>query len=279
MKKIILSIIALAAASTGAVAQTGNVTTTEFIVNSGTAPVLLTGSTKATGTLTLNAVPSPGDVITLGTFTYTYKSAISGTNQILIGSLANTITNTVNAIVSSGSTANYDTSGTNTSGTASASGNTITVTAYTAGTAGNSVATTGSFASSNNSWGAATLTGGAVASGTDTLYVLPANGGSYVLTAADILYLSGTLSSTPSVAIQSGTTASAGSPTVLTGTVAISGSTANNVTHIVASTSPLPVVVTGTNATPIQLKVPTAGGATSPLEVKVFIKGYWLTLP
>jgi len=61
--------------------------------------------------------------------------------------------------------------------------------------------------------------------------------------------------------------------------VSLTGTTANNITHIAALTSPLPVVVTGTNATPIQLKVTSTGTATSPFEVKVFVKGYWLTLP
>lgn len=281
MKKIILSILALIAAGAGALGQTGSVITSEFIVNSGTAPVLISGSTKATGTLTLNVNPSPGDVITLGTFSYTYKSSISGTtNQILIssgsgGSLSATITNTINAIITGGtSNANYYTSGSNTSATAAAgTGNNIAVTALSSGTAGNGVATTGSFASGYNLWGATTLTGGAVASGTDTLFTLPANGGSYVFAGADIVCLSGTLTAVPSVAIQSGST------TVLSGTVSLTGTTANNITHITAVTSPLPVVVTGTNAAPIQLKITTTGTATSPFMGKVFIKGYWLTLP
>ena len=280
MKKLILSIIALLAAVATALAQTGSVTVSEFIVNSGTTPILVSGTTKAAGTLTLNVQPTPGDVITLGTFTYTYKTAISGTtSQIVIstgssGSLANTITNTINAITTGGTSSQYYVSGTNTSASAaSGTGNTILVTAYASGTAGNDIAATGSFASAYNSWSAPTLAGGAVASGTDTIYTLPASGGSYVLTAADVLCLSGTLTAAPSVAIQSG------SATLLSGTVSLTGTTANNITHIAALTSPLPVVVTGTNATPIQLKVTSTGTATSPFEVKVFVKGYWLTLP
>lgn len=278
MKKCILSILTLIAAGAGALGQTGSVITSEFIVNSGTAPVLISGSTKAAGTLTLNVNPSPGDVITLGTFSYTYKSSISGTtNQILIGSgsLASTITNTINAIATGGtSNPNYYTSGSNTSATAVAgTGNSIAVTALSSGTAGNGVAATGSFASSYNTWAAATLTGGAVASGTDTIFTLPANGGSYVFTGADIVCLGGTLTAVPSVAIQSGST------TVLSGTVSLTGTTANNITHITAATSPLPVVVSGTGAAPIQLKITSSGTATSPFMGKVFIKGYWLALP
>jgi hypothetical protein len=281
MKKLILSIAAVGAACASAVAQTGNTITAEFIVNSGTAPILVSGTTKATGTLTLNAQPSPGDVITLGTFSYTYKSAVSETaNQILIssgasGSLANTISNTINAITTGGTTnPNYYTSGSNTSASAAAgAGNTVLVTAYASGTAGNAVVTTGSFTSPANSWGAPALSGGAVASGTSTICVLPPNGGSYVFTAADVLCLGGTLTAAPSVAIQSG------GATVLSGTVALTGTTPNSISHIAAAASPLPVVVTGTNAAPIQLKVTSNGTATSPFTVKVFVKGYWLTLP
>ena len=280
MKKFILSIIAITASGAAALAQTGSVTTAEFIVNSGTSPVLITGTTKAAGTLTLNVNPSPGDVITVGAFTYTYKAAIAGTtNQILIGNganaLATTITNTINAITTGGNgSPNYYTSGNNTGATAAASaGNTIAVTAVTPGTAGNSVATTASFAAAANSWGSATLTGGAVAATTDTVFTLPANEGSYVFTGADVVCLGGALTAAPSVQIQSGAT------TLLSGVVTLTGTAVNNLTHIPAATSPLPVVVAGANGAPIQLKITTQGTATTPFQAKVFIKGYWLTLP
>lgn len=277
MKKYLLSIIAVLAGQACAFAQTGSVTTAEFIVNSGSNPILISGSTKASGTLALGAQPSAGDVVTLGTYSYTYKSALSGTatNQILIsGSLAGTVANTVNAITTGGTSSQYYVGGTNASASAAAgAGSTIVATAVASGTAGNGVAATGSFASQANGWGGATLTGGAVASGTDTIYTLPANGGSYVFTAADVVCLGGTLSAAPSVAIQSG------SATLLSGTVSLTGTTANSLTHITSVTSPLPLVVTGTNATPIQLKITTSGTATSPFTGKVFIKGYWLTLP
>src|ERR1700677_3516945 len=188
MKKLILPIIAFLASGAAGLAQTGSVITNEFIVNSGSVPILISGTTKAAGTLTLNAQPAAGDVITLGTSSYVYTGTLSGTttNQIVIsGSLAGTIADTIGCINSSGSNAGYYSTGTNASAiVAAGTGNAIVATAVTSGTAGNGVATTGSFASQNDYWGGATLAGGAVASGTDTLYTLPANGGGYVFSAA-----------------------------------------------------------------------------------------------
>ncbi len=83
-------------------AATGDVIGSEVIFNSGSNVVLLSGSTQASGTLTLGLNPDAGDVITVGTQSYIYSTTNSGTasttNLIVIGtSAAVTGTNTAAA--------------------------------------------------------------------------------------------------------------------------------------------------------------------------------------
>jgi len=104
------------------------------------------------------------ETITIGSKTYTFKTSLSSSNQVLIGADANaTLTNLRAAInglsgagtlYGSGTTANTDI----TAGSVNTGAHTLPLTAITAGEAGNALATTET--SAHLSFGAATLTGG-----------------------------------------------------------------------------------------------------------------------
>lgn len=121
------------------------------------------GSTAAaTQTLTLTGLPLADETVTIGDRVYTWKAALTGSNQVLIGadasaSLDNLIA-AVNGAAGAGTT--YGT-GTVTHAYATAAagaGDTMVVTARTPGTVGNELASTETL--TNGSWGAATFAGG-----------------------------------------------------------------------------------------------------------------------
>jgi hypothetical protein len=118
----------------------------------------------ADGTLTSDGTsPANNDTVTIGSQTYTFKTALTGAaNEVLIGgSAAAALTNLKKAINNSGVPGtDY---GTGTVANASVSADTLTsttlhVTALVAGTGGNAIATTET--SAHLSWGGATLSGG-----------------------------------------------------------------------------------------------------------------------
>lgn len=282
MKKLLISILALAAFSLPVFAQSkGSITTTGFIVNSGSAPILISGTISATGSLTLNAPPIAADNFTIastsGTQSYTFVSTLvnGAGNQILIGGTTSGVAGTLVALnaafTNTGTTASYISTGTNLNVSGSISGNSYLLTAYATGTSGNGVATTGSFVQpAQDFFSGPTLTGGALATtGTIPLWNLPASSGTYVLTAVDAVYLSGTVNNS-TVAILGGT-----NNLVLTGTTTLTGTVATSYTHIAANTAPGTVIITGTAASPISLKLVTTGTATSPFTVRLYIKGYF----
>jgi len=173
---------------------------------SATGTVTLSGTpaalTAATGVLTFGANPTAGDSVILGSSTYSFVSALSGTtsNQVVIGTtsaksaqnLAGAINNTSNISQARGIT--YFLTGTtgNASASAAVSGTVLTATALTPGTAGNSIASTSSFTSNSNAWGGSTLSGGlagnTVAIGGQT-YTFAANVGAG--TAANLVKVNG----------------------------------------------------------------------------------------
>lgn len=116
----------------------------------------------AEGLLTFDALPSAAETVTLGTQTYTWVSALSAADDILIGAtIADTIANFIAAV--NGGAGEGTVYGTGTSA------NTdlyaleflspqVTVRALTAGAAGNSIVTTETMA--DGYFAAATLTGG-----------------------------------------------------------------------------------------------------------------------
>lgn len=121
------------------------------------------GSTvAATGVLTLTGNAVDGETVTIGGVTYTFRTALVGAYDVLVGVAAtNSIDNLIAAITAgAGSGTTYGT-GTvaHPSVTAAAGvGDTMDVTASAAGAAGNSIGTTDTL--SAGSWGATTLTGG-----------------------------------------------------------------------------------------------------------------------
>jgi hypothetical protein len=122
---------------------------------------------KATGTLTSDATaPSDGDTVTIGGYTYTFKTALTASTtpfEVLIGaSAAAALDNLKEAINASGTPGTNFGSKTYAHPDVVATTNTNTtqvVEARLAGTTGNSIATTET--SSHLSWGAATLASGA----------------------------------------------------------------------------------------------------------------------
>jgi flagellin len=138
---------------TGNTAQASNFITAN--VGTLTAAGLL--GTQSSATLALNALPTAGDTVTIGTQTYTFASALtqSTAGDVLIGSggtaaqnLASTLTNLENAINGGpGSGTTYsNTTTANTEANASVVGDTVQLTATPAGNAiiagGGSIAST-----------------------------------------------------------------------------------------------------------------------------------------
>lgn len=122
---------------------------------------------KATGTLTSDATaPSDGDTVTIGGYTYTFKTALTSSTaafEVLIGASAavalDNLKSAINASAGGGTTygsqtyAHPDVTATTNTDT------TQVVEARNAGTEANAIATTE--ASTHLSWGAATLASGA----------------------------------------------------------------------------------------------------------------------
>ena len=226
----------------------------------------LQATTAATSTLTLAAAPTAGDTITVGSQVYNYVSAISGTttNQIVIGTVAVSATNTSAALGASGSAAGYYTTGTNTSASGSVSGTAVTVTAYATGSLGNGVATTGVFTNGTNSFSSTSTTGGYTQPTFTTAVSLPANAGRFNLTSADIIYVSGTC---PAGATQAALYS--GSATALTGTTTLLTGSGNltTYTHIPASTTGI-IINTGTTGANITFDIVVGGTSTLPYTVQ-----------
>jgi hypothetical protein len=117
----------------------------------------------ATGTLTISTgVPAANDTVTIGSRTYTWKSALTGAaNEVLIGGTITASGDNLAAAINRGpgegtvyganTLINDDVAASNSSGA-------VTVTAKLAGDSANSIATTES--GTNTAWGAATLAGG-----------------------------------------------------------------------------------------------------------------------
>lgn len=121
----------------------------------------------ATQTLTLNSNPSDGDTVTLGTKTYTFKTALTPTaNEVLIGadlqeSLENLAQATL-AVTGAGSlyaAATVANDAAYMEVTSPADGTSV-ATAIAPGVIGNSIATTETFTDGASVWGATTLEGG-----------------------------------------------------------------------------------------------------------------------
>ena len=118
---------------------------------------------QASGILTLTANAAPAETVTLGATTYTFVSALTGANDVLIGADLNASLNNLAAAVNGGAGAGtvYGTgTSANLSATAAVSPtpSQLTATAITGGAAGNSIVSTETLAS--GSWTAATLAGG-----------------------------------------------------------------------------------------------------------------------
>ncbi len=142
---------------------------------SGTLTQGSTGGAAAAATLTFAAQPTALDTVTVGSSTYTFVAALSGTptaNEVLRGanqaaSQANLVA-AVNGAAGGGTTYGTPTVA-NTSASAAVAGATVVFTALASGAAGNTIASTE--AGSNTSFGAATFAGGV----TGTL-AIPSNG-------------------------------------------------------------------------------------------------------
>lgn len=106
----------------------------------------------ARGFLTLEAIPTEADTITLGDKTYTFTATVDAANKVLIGgSIAASLLNLSYAINASGGSEGTEwgtgtTANTYATATISESGNVLIATAITSGTDGNTIAftTTGS---------------------------------------------------------------------------------------------------------------------------------------
>lgn len=121
---------------------------------------------KATGTLTSNNTNvSDGATVTIGTKTYTFKTALTPTEgEVLIGADADgSLLNLIRAINHSGTPGtDYSVAAANAFVTAATSvtAHAFLVTAIVDGIAGNIIVTTETAAGAILAWGAATLTGG-----------------------------------------------------------------------------------------------------------------------
>lgn len=139
-------------------------------------PRMIGTAVAATGTFTIAAEPTDGDTVTIGSTTYTFKTALTGTaNQILIGgSAAASMTNMIDAITGAGTPGTQYTAATvvNTQVTATQGSGHVTVTALQAGTVGNAIATTATMTSGSNVWAAADL-GSGTGAGFTTLGLIP----------------------------------------------------------------------------------------------------------
>lgn len=148
-----------------------------FIVNSHTSGTLLladgintasASAVAASGTITSdNTNVADGDTVTIGSKTYTFKTALTPTEgEVLIGASADaSLLNLIRAINHTGTpNTDYKCAAANTqvSAASSVTSHAFAVTALTTGFAGNSIATTET--SSHLSWGSTTLTGGLDAS-------------------------------------------------------------------------------------------------------------------
>lgn len=122
----------------------------------------------ATGVLTLTGNAVAGETVTIGGVVYTFRAALVGAYDVLVGAAAtNSIDNLIAAIngtAGEGSTYGTGTVAHPTVGAAAGVGDTMDVTADTAGAAGNSTGTTETMTA--GSWGASTLTGGSDDDGT-----------------------------------------------------------------------------------------------------------------
>lgn len=119
--------------------------------------------TKATGTLTFVGNPVDGEIVTIGTTVYRFKTVMAAINDVQRdGASAETSAdNLVAAIMVSGTEGVEYFAGTNEHPDVTAvdgAGTTVDVTAKVGGTAGNAITTTTDVTGA--SWGAATLTGG-----------------------------------------------------------------------------------------------------------------------
>lgn len=165
--------LALALAShSGAVAITPNDGAFNYQTLNKSAPLDATfieaSLIAATGLLTMTAIPSAGETVTVGTkaaatpAVYTFRAAATSAFDVKIGaSIAASMGNLIAAIIAgagagtlygAGTTINLDV------GAAIEPSNQMIVTALTPGTVGNAIPSTETLA--NGSWGAATLSGG-----------------------------------------------------------------------------------------------------------------------
>lgn len=138
---------------TGGAAPAGN-----FLVDLSAAPT----AAAAARVLTLTGLPLADETVTIGARVYTFKAALSGANQVLIGADASaSIDNLIAAINGAAGAGTIYGTGTvaHADVTASAgAGDTMNATAKAKGTAGNAIASTETL--TNGSWAGATLTGG-----------------------------------------------------------------------------------------------------------------------
>jgi hypothetical protein len=153
--------------SAGAVAVTPNDGSAAYqVINKNSPPLdntfIEAALIAATGTLTYTALPTVGKIVTLGATAYTWVSALTAANQVLVGATIvgsmNNLAAAVNAGPGSGTVYGSGTPA-NTSADASVeiSGQ-ILAAALTPGAGGNTVATTTN--DPNASWTGATLSGG-----------------------------------------------------------------------------------------------------------------------
>jgi len=108
-------------------------------------------------------------------------------------------------------------------------------------------------------------------SGTTNSVLTPVNlgnGGNFVLVGVDVIILDGTaVSAAPTIQVTSGATN-------LSSAAALSGTAVSTVIRPALS-APMPVVATSGTATPLSIKITSAGTATA-LDAKVVFRGYWL---
>jgi hypothetical protein len=132
----------------------------DFILNTSA----LTGGMKATGTLTATDIPHDGDIFTLDTKPYTFKTALTATEgEILIGGSAAVALDNAKSAVNHAGVPGTDYSCAAAHPTVEATTNTDTTQVFAAragGVAGNSIATTVTGGSGHLSFGAGTLAGG-----------------------------------------------------------------------------------------------------------------------